>query len=317
VGKYVMRRVIEMIPALLILSIIVFVLLRLLPGDPVGALLGQESGTIDAEQRAAIERSLGLDRPLPVQYGLWLRDLVTGDWGRSLVARQPVSTLIEQRLGVTLQLATFAWVVALLLGVPIGVASALRRNSWFDVAITTSALAGIATPNFLLGLLLIVVFGVYLQVLPTNGFVSFAEDPVGALRHVALPTVALATGLMASIIRQTRSAVLEVMNEDYIRTARAKGLSSSRVILRHVLKNALLPVVTVAGLQIGNLASGTIIVETMFSIPGMGRLTIDAVLTQDYQTVQVIVVVLAVFTILANLAADLAYVYLDPRIRLA
>jgi peptide/nickel transport system permease protein len=315
--RYVVRRLVEMVPVILLLSIIVFGILRLLPGDPVAALIGEEAGTLNAEQRAEIEKSRGLDRPLVIQYTTWLVDLVRGDWGRSQRGRQPVATLIKQRLGITLQLATFAWVVGLATGISVGVISALRRNSWLDVAITVLALAGIATPNFLLGLLLIVFFGVYLHVLPVSGFVSFTEDPLQALRHVALPTVALATGLMASISRQTRSAMLEVMNEDYIRTARAKGLNGSRVVMRHALKNALLPVVTIAGLQIGNLASGTIIVETIFSIPGMGRLTIDAVLLQDYQTVQVIVVILAAFTILANLLADLTYVYLDPRIRLS
>lgn len=308
----------EMVPVLLILSLIIFALLRLLPGDPVVAFIGQEeSGQLTAEQRTAIRHQLGVDRPLPVQYATWLRDIVTGDWGRSNISRQPVSLLIKQRLGATVQLALAAWVVALAVGIPIGVLSALRRNSWLDVGITVGALTGIAIPNFLLGLLLMIVFGVYLGLLPVSGFVSFTDDPIDALRHLALPTIALATGLMASIIRQTRSAMLETLNEDYIRTAHAKGLSSTSVIVRHALKNAMLPIVTIAGLQIGNLASGTIIIETVFSIPGMGRLIINAVINQDYGTVQTLVVILAVFTITANLAADIMYGYLDPRIKLA
>lgn len=317
-SRYVGRRLMEMVPVLLILSLIIFALLRLLPGDPVVAFIGEEeSGQLDDEQRAAIRHLLGIDRPLPIQYTTWLRDLVIGDWGRSSIARQPIALLIKQRLGATVQLALFAWVVALVIGIPIGVLSALRRNSWLDVGITVGALTGIAIPNFLLGLLLMIVFGVYLGLLPVSGFVSVMDDPVDALRHLALPTVALATGLMASIIRQTRSAMLETLNEDYIRTARAKGLSNGRVIVRHALKNAMLPVVTIAGLQIGNLASGTIIIETVFAIPGMGRLIINSVITQDFNTVQVLVVILAVFTITANLAADVMYGYLDPRIKLA
>jgi peptide/nickel transport system permease protein len=316
-NRYIVRRFAEMIPVLVILSIVVFAILRILPGDPVAALIGEESGSLSPEQRAALERELGLDEPLPIQYLEWASDIVRGDWGRSLISRQPVADLIKQRLSVTLQLAAFAWVIGLALGLPIGVISALKRNSWADVGINVAALAGLATPNFLLGLLLIVVFAVYLGWLPSSGFVSFRENPNEAVRHLLLPTVALATGLMASIIRQTRSAMLEVMGEDYIRTARAKGLSNGRVIFRHALKNALLPVVTIAGLQVGNLASGTIIVETMFAIPGMGRLTIDAILISDFSTVQIIVLILAVFTMVANLIADLLYVQFDPRIRLA
>lgn len=316
-NRYIARRFAEMIPVLVILSIVVFGILRLLPGDPVAALIGEESGSISPEQRAALEHELGLDEPLPIQYFEWVSDIVGGDWGRSLISRQPVADLIKQRLSVTLQLAAFAWVIGLALGLPIGVISALNRNSWADVGINVAALAGLATPNFLLGLLLIVVFAVYLRWLPSSGFVSFRDNPSEAIQHLLLPTVALSTGLMASIIRQTRSAMLEVMGEDYIRTARAKGLPNRRVIFRHALKNALLPVVTVAGLQIGNLASGTIIVETMFAIPGMGRLTIDAILISDFSTVQIIVLILAIFTMVANLLADLLYVRFDPRIRLA
>lgn len=316
-GRYLARRLVEMVPVIVILSMIVFVVLRVLPGDPVAALLGEEAGSLSPEQRKAVEKDLGVDRPIPVQYVNWVVDLVQGDWGKTLISRQPVVQVIRERLSTTLQLAFLAWVIGLAVGIPIGVISAVRRNSWLDVGITIGALAGLATPNFLLGLLLIIVFGVYLHVLPTSGFVPLTEDPIAAMRHLMLPTLALATGLMASIVRQTRSAMLEVLNEDYIRTARAKGLANLRVVLGHGLKNAMLPVVTVAGLQVGNLASGTIIVETMFAIPGMGRLTIDAILISDFATVQVIVLFVALFTMFANLLSDIVYVRLDPRIRLA
>ncbi len=316
-GRYLTRRLVEMIPVLVILSMIVFVVLRILPGDPVAALLGEEAGSLSPEQRRAVEKDLGVDKAIPVQYVVWVADLARGDWGNTLISRQPVVQIIRERLSTTLQLAFFAWVLGLAIGIPIGVLSAVRRNSWLDVGITVGALAGLATPNFLLGLLLIIVFGVYLHALPTSGFVPLSEDPIEAFRHLLLPTVALATGLMASIVRQTRSAMLEVLNEDYIRTARAKGLANTRVVLGHGLKNAMLPVVTVAGLQVGNLASGTIIVETMFAIPGMGRLTIDSILVSDFATVQVIVLFVALFTMVANLLSDVVYVRLDPRIRLA
>ncbi len=316
-GRYIARRLVEMVPVIVILSMLVFVVLRILPGDPVGALLGEEAGSLSPEQRAEVERDLGIDRAIPVQYVIWVVDLVRGDWGNTLISRQPVVQIIGERLSTTLQLATLAWVVGLSVGIPVGILSATRRNTWLDVGITVGALAGVATPNFLLGLLLIIVFGVYLNILPTSGFVPLSEDPVSAIRHLLLPTLALSVGLMASIVRQTRSAMLEVLNEDYIRTARAKGLGTGRVVLGHGLKNALLPVVTVAGLQVGNLASGTIIVETMFAIPGMGRLTIDAILVSDFATVQVIVLFVALFTMFANLLSDILYVRLDPRIRLA
>ncbi|MFN8559677.1 MAG: ABC transporter permease [Dehalococcoidia bacterium] len=314
--RYLTRRLLEILPTVFLLSVIIFVLMRLIPGDPLEALSGEETDRLAPEQRAALERQFGLDRPLPVQYVRWLRGLLTGDWGRSLLGRQPVADLVRARLSVTLQLGLLAWSLAMLMAIPIGILSALKRNSWLDVGITSGALAGIATPNFVLGLLLIVVFGVYFGVLPTTGYVSPAKNPIDGLRHLILPAFTLATGLMASLVRQTRSAMLEVMREDYVRTARAKGLRERRVILGHAVKNALLPIVTIAGLQLGNIVAGAIIVETLFAFPGVGRLTIEAVRVKDYQTVQVLVVVFAVTTILANLAADIVYTVFDPRIRL-
>jgi len=307
---------VEMVPMLFIVSIIVFVLIRLLPGDPLTAILGPSANTLDAEQRHVLQHQLNLDQPMPVQYVKWLGQLVRGDWGRSLVSRRPVRADIGERLVRTLQLASLSWILGLGLAVPIGVVSALRRNTWLDVVIRSGALAGAAVPSFLLALLLIYVFPVRLHVLPTHGFVSITDKPLDALRYLLLPTVALTTGLMASLVRQTRSGVLEVLNEDYVRTARAKGVAKSSVIMRHVMKNALLPVVTIAGLQVGHLVSGTIIIETMFAIPGMGSLTVNAVLQHDYQTIQVVVIILSIATVLASLLADLTYGVLDPRIRL-
>ncbi len=313
---YLVRRLLEIVPVLLILSVFLFALLRVLPGDPLTAFVGTESGALDPQQRDALRQRLGLNDPLPMQYLHWLADVARGDWGRSLIGRQPVADLIRDRLSVTLQLGGLAWVLAVTMGIPIGVMSALRRNTWLDVWITAAALSGIAVPNFVLGLLLIVLFGVYLQLLPTTGFVPLTQEPLEALRHLILPAIALGTGFMATIIRQTRSAMLEVLREDYIRTATAKGLPRWQVLWRHALRNAMLPVITVAGIQIGHLASGAIVTETLFGLPGVGRLVADAVLRNDYQTVQMTVLVLALFTIVANLVADIGYKMLDPRIRL-
>jgi len=314
--RYIARRFLQAVPTIVILTMIVFVLLRIV-SDPVQALLGQvEAEALTEVERDAIRNQLGLDRPLPVQYGAWLWDLSNGDWGRSNVSGVPVATLINERLWVTLQLASLSWVCALCLAIPLGVLSALRRNSWLDVIVNVLALAGLATPNFLLGLLLIIVFSIWLGLLPTGGFTDLWEDPVTSLKLMAMPVVALSTSQMASLLRQTRSGMLEVLNEDYIRTAHAKGLSRSRVITRHALKNSLLPVITLAGIQIGNLVSGTVIIETMFNIPGMGLLTLNSIYRADYQVTQVIVLLLAVMTIVGNLIADLLYVVFDPRIRL-
>lgn len=309
------RLVYETVPLLLFLSIFVFVVLRVLPGDPLRAIIGDEITTLPEADRAELMKQLGLDKPLYLQYVDWGGDLLTGDWGRSFVSRQPVRDAIGERVPVTLQVATFSWLLSVAMAVPIGVFSALRRNTWADAFVNVFALIGVATPNFLFGLVLILVLAVTLGLLPTNGFVPLTEDPIKALKYMVMPVAALSLGSMASLVRQTRSAMLEVMNEDYIRTARAKGLSPQSVIVRHALKNALLPVVTIAGLQVGNLLSGTVIVETMFSIPGMGRLTVNAIYGQDYALVQILVLILAVAHVVANLAADIMYVQLDPRIR--
>ena len=315
--QYLVRRSIEIVPTVLIVTVFIFVLMRILPGDPITAEVGAaESGHLTPAQRAELERRLGLDRPWPVQYVRWLRGVLTGDWGRTITGRQPIGDLIAKRARISFQVGLLAWGVAMAFAIPIGIISALNRNSWLDVSITTGALAGLAAPNFVVALILIIIFGVHLQLLPTRGFVPFQDDPVAWGKHLVLPVITLATAGMATIVRQTRSAVLEVMREDYIRTARAKGLARTKVIRRHTLRNALLPIVTLAGLQVGNLISGGIIIETVFGIPGMGRLTIDSVLSSDYQTIQILVLVFAVATILGNILADLAYAVMDPRIRL-
>lgn len=317
-ARYVVRRLLEIVPAVVILTLIMFVLMRVLPGDPLLAALAaaEAEGGLSDRQTDELRRQFGLDRPMPEQYIRWLSDVVTGDWGRRIDGRAKITDVIADRAPVTLQLALLTWLTTMAVAIPIGIVSALKRNSWLDVGITTGALAGLATPNFVVALLMIIVFAVHLNWLPSRGYVSLIENPIESLKHFLIPVVTLSTAGMASIVRQTRSGMLEVMREDYVRTAEAKGLSHSKVITRHVLKNALLPIVTIAGLQIGGLISGSIIIESIFGIPGMGSLTISAVLGTDYNMIQILVMLFAVATILGNLAADVTYTYMDPRIRL-
>lgn len=316
---YLARRLLEIIPTVLIITIFIFLLMRVLPGDPLLAALAaaEAEGSLSEEQMDVLRERFHLNDPLPEQYVRWLGDTLRGDWGRTITGRAKIGEQLAQRGRVTLQLAMLTWATTMVVAIPIGILSALKRNSWLDVGITTGALAGIATPNFVVGLVLIILFAVNLHWLPARGFVSFTESPVDWLKHLILPVFTLATSGMAGIVRQTRSGVLETMREDYVRTAHAKGLKFSRVLRRHVLKNALLPIVTIAGLQVGNLITGSIIVETIFGIPGMGNFTITAVLSTDYNVLQLLVLIFAVATILGNLAADIAYTYMDPRIRLA
>ncbi len=317
--RYVVRRLFEIVPAVLILTLFMFLLMRVLPGDPLLATLAaaEGEGGLSEGQMDELRRQFGLDKSLPEQYVRWLGDVVSGDWGRRIIGRAQITNVIAERAPVTLQLALLTWLTTMVFAIPIGVVSALRRNSWLDVSITSGALAGLATPNFVVALFMIIIFAVELNWLPSRGYVPITEDPIDSLRHFAIPVFTLSTAGMASIVRQTRSGMLEVMREDYVRTAQAKGLPYTRVITRHVLKNALLPIVTIAGLQIGGLISGSIIIETIFGIPGMGNLTIDAVLSTDYNMIQILVMLFAVATILGNLAADIMYTYMDPRIRLS
>jgi peptide/nickel transport system permease protein len=317
VQRYFLRRVVEIVPTIVIVTAFIFVLMRLLPGDPIlEKAVQSEGGRLNPQQVAVLKHQLGLDRSWPEQYVTWVKGVATGNWGRTASGQQQVATLVWKRARVSLQIGFFALLLATTLAIPIGVVSALRRNSWLDVSITSFALAGLAAPNFVLALLLILAFGIDLHWLPTQGIVPFQESPGEWLRHLVLPVITLAVAALATIVRQTRSAVLEVMREDYVRTARAMGLSGFRIIQRHTLRNALLPVVTIAALQVGHLVSGAIIVESIFGVAGMGRLTIDSVLGKDYGTIQVLVMIFALMTIAANLAADKLYMAMDPRIRL-
>lgn len=311
-GRYVLRRLLSMAPVLFLVSLIVFSLIHLTPGDPVLTMLGEEA---TPETIAAMRAKLGLDRPLPVQYLSWMGRVLQGDLGRSIRTNQPVSEAIAQRLPVTIELALLSTLVALAIGIPVGILSAVRRNSPLDTGSTTIALLGVALPNFFLAILLIFLFSVKLRWLPPIGYVPLVDDLGANLKRMIMPSLTLGTAVAAVVMRQTRSALLEVLDQDYVRTARAKGLNEARTVRSHALKNALIPVVTVVGLQIGGLLGGAIITETIFSMPGIGRMLIDSIFQRDFPLVQGVVLFTALAFLVTNLLVDLIYAFLDPRIR--
>jgi peptide/nickel transport system permease protein len=317
VRKYLLRRFLNMIPTLILVSLIVFSLLRLLPSDPVRILAGvDESGAIDPALYARIKSELGLDRPLIVQYASWLGGVVSGDWGKSYLTGMQVFPQIVERLKFTVQLGLAAWFFGIILGISLGTVSAIKRNSMADIAVTTFAISGVAIPHFWLGMMLIILFAVWLGWLPFGGFnANLLTSPGLRLKHMLLPTFVLGTGLAAILMRQTRAALLEVMREQYILTARSKGVEERWVILRHAMKNSLLPVVTIASLQFGTLIGGTVVTETVFTLPGVGKFVVDAVIQRDYLVVQMGLLVLTNCVMFSNFAADIIYTYLDPRIR--
>jgi peptide/nickel transport system permease protein len=298
------RRLLATVPLLLAVSVVVFSFVHALPGDPAVLFLGEEA---TPENLARFRAKLGFDRPLIVQYGEWLGRALQGDLGRSIRTNQPVVQAIVERLPVTLRLIAFSMVISLCIAVPLGIVSAVKRNSGVDLASTFFALFGFSTPNFWLGLILIYVFALLLRWLPASGF--------DGVRSLILPSITLGTALAALVTRQLRSGMLEVLRQDYVRTAQAKGLADRMVIGKHALKNALISVVTVIGLQIGALLGNTIITESLFALPGVGRLMIDSVFSRDFFVVQGVILFLAVGYVVANLAVDILYSYLDPRIR--
>lgn len=311
--QFVGRRLLVTVPLLFFVSLVVFSFVHVLPGDPAVLFLGEEA---DAETIARFRTRLGFDRPLPAQYGEWLGRALRGDLGRSLRTNQPVTEAIVQRLPVTLELMAAALVISLAIALPMGILSAVRRNSGVDLLSTGFALIGFSLPNFWLGLILIYVFALLLRWLPPSGWVPLTASVPENLRAVVLPAVTLGTALAAVVTRQLRSGMLEVLRQDYVRTAQAKGLAPRLVVGKHALKNALIAVVTVVGLQIGGLLGNTIITETLFALPGVGRLMIDAIFSRDFFIVQGVILFLAVGYVVSNLFVDVVYSYLDPRIRL-
>jgi peptide/nickel transport system permease protein len=310
---FVGRRLLATIPLLFLVSLVVFSFVHVLPGDPAVLFLGEEA---TPETLAQFRTRLGFDRPLTAQYAEWLGRALRGNLGRSLRTNQPVAEAILQRLPVTLELLAAALLISLAIAIPMGIVSAVRRNSGVDLVSTLFALVGFSMPNFWLGLILIYVFALLLRWLPPSGFVPLVADLADNLRSLILPAITLGTALAALVTRQLRSGMLEVLRQDYVRTAQAKGLSQRLVVGKHALKNALIAVVTVVGLQIGGLLGNTIITETLFALPGVGRLMIDAIFSRDFFIVQGVILFLAVGYVLSNLVVDVVYSYLDPRIRL-
>jgi len=302
--RYVVERLLWTGPILLGVLTLVFFLIHLIPGDPVDLMLGEQALPAD---RTALREALGLERPVGVQYVLYLGRTVTGDLGQSFQTRQPVAGLIAERLPATVELMLGAMAVALALALPLGILAALYHGRWLDQLASGFAVLGVAIPNFWLGPMLILLFAIQLDWLPVN--------ERGGLAHLVLPAITLGTALAALLSRMTRTALVETLGEDYIRTARAKGLSGWHVVTGHALRNALIPVVTVAGLQIGALLSGAIITESIFDWPGLGSLLLEGILQRDYPLVQGCVLVIAVSYVLVNLATDLLYGWIDPRIR--
>lgn len=313
--RYLAKRVAGSAVTLLLASIVVFGGVQLLPGDPALAIAGQE-GARNPELLDAIRIRYGLDQPLLVQYSKWLQLVVQGDFGQSIRSGVPVRALVFSRIPITLQLAGWSIVIAVSIGVPAGVLAARYRGRPLDYTANGLALSGLSIPNFWLGLVLIATLAVNTDWLPSSGYVPFLVNPSENLRHLALPAIVLGTGLAAIIMRQTRSSMIEALNQDYIRTAWSKGLSGPRVVIRHGLRNSLLTVMTIVGLQLGLLISGSAVTETIFRIPGFGRLIIEAVSARDYPVIQAVAMLSAAAYILINLVVDVLYSWLNPQIDL-
>jgi peptide/nickel transport system permease protein len=316
VGRYLATRLIGAIPTLLGVTVLTFLFIRLIPGDAIAARLGT-STALTPDQLASLRAYFGLDQPLYQQYWTWLTSLLHGDFGYSIRTGRPVLVEITERLPATLELAAAATLIAVLIGLPLGLLSAMRSRSRIDVVARIGGLIGLSLPSFWLGTLIIVLFSLYLRWLPnTGGYVDFIRDPLGNLALIVLPAVTLGVALAAATMRMTRSAMLDVLGADYVRTAWAKGLPRGLIIRRHVLKNGLIVVVTLLGIQVGQLLGGAVVVEEIFSIPGVGRMLLAAIVQRDYALVQGGVLVIAILFVLVNIFVDLLYGYLDPRIRL-
>jgi peptide/nickel transport system permease protein len=310
--RYIGRRILIAIPTLIIVSLLVFALQKLLPGDPVLTMAGEER---DPQVLEYLRQKYRLDDPIPVQYFAWIGSALTGNLGISLRTDIPVLDLIMSKLPVTLELAIFAMIVALAIGIPAGIISAVKKGTTVDYAANVIALSGLSIPNFWLGIMLIMLISVRWQLLPASGYVPPTEDLWLNIKTMIMPAFVLGTGLAASLMRHTRSAMLGVMRSDYIRTARAKGLLSRKVILKHALRNALIPIVTLSTLLFGELLAGAVLTEQIFTIPGFGKLIVDAVFNRDYAVVQGVVLCTAVGFIFMNLVADVLYVLVNPRLR--
>ena len=311
-GRFLLQRLATIVPTLFFVSILIFGLQQLLPGDPAIALAGEER---DPETKRYLRERFHLDDPLPLRYWYWLSGVLQGDLGDSVRIQKPVMELILQKLPVTIQLATMAMLIALVIGITAGVVSAVKKDTWLDYAANVFALWGLSTPNFWLGIHLILLFAVQLGWLPASGYVSPFEDLGANLSAMIMPAFVLGNAIAAVLMRHTRSAMLQVLSSDYVRTARAKGLDERVVVLKHALRNALIPVITLGALEFGTLLSGAVLTEQVFTIPGFGKLIVDAVFNRDYLVVQGVVLFTATVYITLNLLADVAYFVVNPRMR--
>ncbi|MBX3141840.1 MAG: ABC transporter permease [Trueperaceae bacterium] len=309
---YILRRVLTAVPTLLIVTVMVFAVQRMLPGDPAVVLAGEER---DPEVIAFIRDRYRLNDPVPVQYVAWLGQVTQGNLGQSFRTRQPVAQLLIEKLPVTVELALLSLLVALAIAIPAGVLAAVRKGTAVDYASTVAALSGISIPNFWLGIMLILLVSVRWKLLPASGFVPLSDGVWANLQRMIMPALVLGTGLAGVLMRQMRSSMLEVLKQDFVRTARAKGLAPFLVVVRHALRNALIPVITIVGLQLGALLSGAVLTEQVFTIPGFGKLVIDAVFNRDYAVVQGVVLFTATSYIVINLLVDVAYALANPKIQ--
>src|SRR5215471_7170727 len=310
--NFLARRIAQLIPTLFFVSVIIFSLQQLLPGDPATIMAGEER---DPAVIAQIRAQYRLDQPIPVQYVYWVKGVLTGDLGESMRIKQPVRSLILEKLPVTLQLGLMAIIIAITIGVSAGIVSAVKKGTVWDYAANVFALWGLSTPNFWLGIMLIFLFSVELGWLPASGYVPLSEDWRQSLATTIMPAFVLGNALSAVLMRHTRSAMLTALEQDYVRTARAKGLREWGVVLRHALRNALVPVVTLGALELGALFSGAVLTEQVFSVPGFGKMVVDAVFNRDYPVVQGVVLVTAFLYVMLNLLADVLYVVINPRLR--
>lgn len=312
--ELVVKRLISAIPTLFLVTLMVFSLQKLLPGDPITAMAGEER---DPAVIAQLREQYHLNDPIPSQYFHWVGNALRGDFGTSLRTQEPVLQLIASKLPVTLELSLLAMIVALIIGITMGVLAAVNKGTWIDNGTNFLALSGISIPHFWLGVLLIMLFSVKLHWLPASGYVPFSEDPLQNLKTMLLPAAVLGTGLSATLMRHTRAAMIVVLKADYIRTARAKGLLPKKVIMKHALRNALVPIITLTTLLFGELLGGAVLSEQVFTIPGFGKMIVDSVFNRDYAVVQGVVMVVAVGFLLMNLLADVLYVLVNPRMRRA
>jgi peptide/nickel transport system permease protein len=309
---FIARRLVQLVPTLFFVSVIIFSLQQLLPGDPALVMAGEERDPAVIEQ---IRRQYRLDRPLPVQYVYWVKGVLTGDLGESMRIKEKVLDLILEKLPVTIQLASMAIVIALTIGISAGILSAVKKDTLWDYGANAFALWGISTPNFWLGIMLIFLFSVELGWLPASGYVRLSQDWRASLASTIMPAFVLGNAIAAVLMRHTRSAMLQVLESDYVRTARAKGLLERTVIFKHAMRNALTPVITLGALEFGTLLSGAVLTEQIFTIPGFGKMIVDAVFNRDYAVVQGVVLVTATTYIVLNLLADIAYILVNPRLR--